>query len=78
MADNPQSDLLTTGEAASFLGVAESTLNKWRMAGNGPRYAKLGALVKYRVADLHAFVETRTRQSTATDGVPLVGTLTVR
>ena len=38
---------LTTPEAAAYMGLAVSTLNKWRCHGGGPRYSKLGRAVRY-------------------------------
>ena len=50
-------DLLTTKEAADFLGFHEQSLKRWRMHDEGPRYLKLGARkIRYRRADLEAFV----------------------
>src|SRR5215831_6489752 len=31
---------LTTAEAAKMLGIADATLNEWRIRGEGPAYAK--------------------------------------
>lgn len=57
---NP-ADLLDENEAAAFLSVAVQTLRNWRWKGEGPRYVKIGArLVRYRCADLTAFVEAGT------------------
>jgi excisionase family DNA binding protein len=58
--------LLTTAEAAGRLGLSPRTLEKWRSNGNGPRYRKLGAAVRYRVADLEAFA--RAGEQTGTEG----------
>ena len=56
---------LTTGEAAAYLGMAASTLNKWRCDGDGPHFLKLGRAVRYRQDDLDRFLETRMFRSTA-------------
>lgn len=55
---------LTTREAASYLGLATSTLNKWRCHGGGPRFLKLGRAVRYRQEELDRFLETRMFGST--------------
>jgi len=51
-------DLLSRKEAAVYLGVAEGTLAVWKSTG---RYKlpilKIGRLVRYRIADLDAFLE---------------------
>lgn len=62
----PQLDeLLTTTEAANFLGLKPNTLAKWRVAGVGPLYVALGRAVRYRVSDLKLFIERNTRHSTS-------------
>ena len=60
----PQKVVLTTSEAAAFLGLAISTLNKWRCYGEGPQFIKLGRAVRYRQDDLEHYVETNTQTST--------------
>jgi hypothetical protein len=56
---------LTTAEAAVFLGVSKSYLEKKRWLGGGPEYRKHGALVMYDPADLRAWSDARTRTSTS-------------
>ncbi|MHB8368812.1 MAG: helix-turn-helix domain-containing protein [Leptospirales bacterium] len=48
--------LLTNGEAAEYLGMSPDTLPRWRWAGIGPAYLKVGRSIKYRRADLEAFL----------------------
>ena len=57
--------ILTTREAASYLGLAMTTLNKWRCHGGGPVFVKLGRAVRYRREDLNVFVEQRSVLSTS-------------
>ena len=57
MTLDAQPKVLTARETASFLGLAESTLAKWRCTGDGPQYLKLGKSVKYRLIDLNAWLE---------------------
>lgn len=45
--------------AASFVGISVSSLQKLRVRGGGPAYAKLGARVRYRVSDLENYVAER-------------------
>lgn len=56
-----QSDLMSRDEAAQYLGVSPKTLATWACT---KRYTlpvvKLGRAVKYRVADLEKFIESRT------------------
>ena len=48
--------LLNNSEAAEFLGMSPDTLPRWRWAGIGPAYMKVGRSIKYRRADLEAFL----------------------
>ncbi len=57
------SDMLTTGQAARHLGLAVSTLNKWRVYGTGPSFIKLGR-VRYRISDLDAYTASHRHLST--------------
>jgi predicted DNA-binding transcriptional regulator AlpA len=57
--------ILTTPQAAIYLGLAVSTLNKWRCFGDGPRFLKLGRAVRYRREDLDSFLVSRQLGSTA-------------
>ena len=57
--------LLTVDQAAVYLGLARSTLNKWRCQGEGPSFVKLGRAVRYRTTDLEGFLERRISNSTS-------------
>jgi predicted DNA-binding transcriptional regulator AlpA len=51
--------LLNTSDAAVYLGLKEtkSTLSKWRMAGTGPAYIKIGKRkIAYRKEDLDNYL----------------------
>ena len=49
--------LLNESEAAAFLSVSVKLMQNWRWRGEGPRFVRLGGrLVRYRRADLEAFV----------------------
>lgn len=50
-------ELLTEKEAAAFLSMERNTLNKWRSTGKGPKYYKIGGAVRYKIADLEAFIQ---------------------
>jgi predicted DNA-binding transcriptional regulator AlpA len=54
-----------TPAAAERLGHASSTLEKWRVTGQGPRYIKIGRSVGYTDEDLDEFIELRRRASTS-------------
>jgi predicted DNA-binding transcriptional regulator AlpA len=55
---------MRTKEAAHYLGLSKSTLDKLRCFGGGPRYYKLGKPVVYAVGDLDAWKAERARTST--------------
>ena len=57
--------LLTEVEASAYLGVKHRTLQKWRQVGGGPRFRKLGSLVRYLESDLDAFVAAGERRNTS-------------
>jgi excisionase family DNA binding protein len=57
--------LLTVGEAATYLSLSASSLNRWRVSGGGPRYVKLGGKVLYDVRDLDQWIEAHKRRSTS-------------
>ena len=63
---NTSGPVLRAPEAARYLGLSKSTLAKWRMSGNGPRYVKLGArVVAYSQDELDRWRQSRTRTSTS-------------
>jgi predicted DNA-binding transcriptional regulator AlpA len=58
-------DLLDERALAIRLGVSRSTLQSWRYSGHGPRFIKLGRMVRYRVADVDAYLNANTRGNVA-------------
>ena len=52
--------LLTPHEAAQFLAVQLDTLTKWRWAGSGPVFHRIGGpkrgAIRYSSTDLEAFI----------------------
>ena len=46
---------LSTRELAERWTISRRTLDRWRWAGEGPRFLKLGGRVVYRIADIEAF-----------------------
>ena len=59
---------LTVEQAAEYLSVSLSFLNKARVAGNGPAFLKAGVLVRYAIEDLDSWLAASRRQSTASPG----------
>ena len=60
-----QTNILRTREAAAYLGLSKPTLERFRTLGGGPKFAKLGAAVRYRKADLDEWLESRLVRSTS-------------
>lgn len=60
-------DLLDEKQAAAFLTVSPGTLSVWRSTGRYQiPFIKIGRAVRYRRADLTAWMESRTRANGAT------------
>lgn len=47
---------LSTVEAAMYIGLAHTTLKKWRVTGDGPSYVKAGSRIVYLIDDLDAWL----------------------
>ena len=60
--------LLTQSEAARVLRLSERTLERLRLQGGGPLYVKAGRAVRYREADLEAWIAARVVSSTSAIG----------
>lgn len=59
--------LLTTSDAARYLGLSAKTLNNWRCLGGqrGPSFVRAGRAVRYDVRALDAWINARTYDSTS-------------
>lgn len=54
--------LMTEGDLSEVLGVPVKTLQRWRSTReHGPRYVKVGGGVRYRTADVDAWLDANTR-----------------
>ncbi len=60
--------IFDTRTAAPLLGVTPGTLEVWRCQGKGPRFVKSRARDIYRLRDINAYLDSRTRKSTADPG----------
>ena len=57
---------LKTKEAARYIGLAKSTLEKARLYGGGPPFVRVTSrAVRYRVQDLDAWMSQRLVQNTS-------------
>ncbi len=64
----PRARLIKECETAEILGVKVSTLRRWRWAGRGPAFCKLGAAVRYEPEVIAAYIAANRRQSTSDTG----------
>lgn len=53
--------LLTERETSELLKCTVAALRRWRRERRGPRFVKLGRLIRYRDSDLEDFVEQCTQ-----------------
>ena len=62
--------VLRTPEAAEYVGLSASTLEKFRLTGSGPVYQKAGPkIVVYRLEDLDVWLNAQRRNSTSDTGL---------
>jgi len=57
-ASTTEPDWLTLGQAAKYLGVAQSTIRKWSDQGRVPAFYTPGGHRRYRRSDLDKFLES--------------------
>jgi predicted DNA-binding transcriptional regulator AlpA len=57
--------LLTQREAALALRLSQRTLERMRVAGNGPRFVKCNRNIRYQQQDLEQWIAGRVRTSTS-------------
>jgi predicted DNA-binding transcriptional regulator AlpA len=57
--------LLTSKQLAVLVGLSVRSLERLRASGGGPKFIKLGQSVRYREADLAAWLAAQTMQSPA-------------
>jgi excisionase family DNA binding protein len=60
--------LLTPVEAARILGVKRQTLSVWRLNGRGPRFVRVGRLIRYRRGTIEKWLEGNEVSSTSNSG----------
>ena len=70
-APSGEPDWLTLGQAAKYLGVAQSTIRKWSDDGRVRAFYTPGGHRRYRRGDLEDFLN-RSSPSGSTNGGPVV------
>ena len=53
-------EVFTTQQLADRWKIRTQTLQKWRVANEGPRYIKIGGRVMYRIDEIIRYEQTRT------------------
>jgi hypothetical protein len=61
-------NLINEHEAAARLGLKVSTMRRWRWAGTGVPFVRIGSAIRYDPRDLEAFIAAGRRKSTSDPG----------
>ena len=67
--------LLTQRDVAAKLGLSERTLERLRSSGAEPKFVKANRSVRYREADLEAWLAAQTVSSTSESATSLMTSL---
>jgi len=59
MNDKPLETLLEEKELAERLQVSLGTLRTWRSEGKGPRFHRIGQMIRYAPSDVKEWLATR-------------------
>ncbi len=57
--------LVTQRDLALQLRISERTLERHRVNGTGPKFVRVGRLVRYRVSDVEQWLQLAVRSSTS-------------
>ena len=70
LSDNPGwlEEAIDTKAASKLTGVPVQTLETWRSRGGGPKFLKLGRVVRYRRRALYEWMAARERRHTGDAG----------
>lgn len=58
-------ELLTVAQASKVIGLSVSTLNKFRITGEGPSYYKVGRYCRYDRLEVEEWMRSRRYTSTS-------------
>ena len=59
MTDKPLEKLLEEKELAETLQVSLGTLRTWRTEGTGPRFHRIGGMIRYAPSEVKAWLLSR-------------------
>jgi excisionase family DNA binding protein len=51
-----ETQLLTVKEVAVLTRFTPRTLSRWRVAGKGPKFVRLGSAIRYKKADVETWI----------------------
>ena len=57
--NNILNTLLNEHDVARVTGLSVSSVRRWRLLRQGPKYLKIGAAVRYKAEDVSAWLESR-------------------
>ena len=57
--------ILNETEVAEMLRCTKAALRRWRREGRGPRFIRVGRLIRYRMPDVEEFLESNASSSRA-------------
>jgi predicted DNA-binding transcriptional regulator AlpA len=64
--------LINDHEVAAMVGVSVATVRRWRLLRSGPRYLRIGVLIRYRPESIRQWLDARpTGGATDSDGLQL-------
>lgn len=58
--ENTMATIETPAAVAEYLNIPVTTLTEWRYQKRGPRYIKVGRLVRYRREDVEQWLQEQT------------------
>ena len=61
-------NLMDTVQLAELLRNKVNTVEGWRLKGVGPRFIRVGRLVRYRLEDVETWLDAQTCSSTSQTG----------
>lgn len=68
VANHTERRMLRTPEAAQYLGLSESQLEKWRQTRSGPPFARFGRAIAYDQRDLDSWIADQKVKAGDDDG----------
>lgn len=53
--------IISPPQLCAHIGVQLQTLSNWRMLGRGPKYIRVGRLIRYRMKDVEAWLSANSK-----------------